>query len=234
MNWSVRYRESEIDIFYLSYSKGSYNLLPPGYCKVCAYPKPEKDECPWRSSHPKFLKRIYAIGPYYKTRILHETGESDTLSRDIYFLKRNAQKAEPLALAMGVCMEHRYPELLKYDLLVAVPQHEDELHIDEYTGDAFNQVDPLVEWLSKTSHIPVVTPLIKTRPQSMEKLGWIERKKVTKDLYKCRGKGFTGKNIILIDDVATTGSNLESCAEELLSKGAGVVMGFVCGKDYVG
>ena len=40
----------------------------------------------------------------------------------------------------------------------------------------------------------------------------------------------TGKNIILIDDVYTTGATMEECAKELKDKGAETVLGIALAK----
>jgi predicted amidophosphoribosyltransferase len=232
LNWSVVFKNEGISLFYYSYPKGTYELLPKNSCRVCAFPETEDDTCPWECHHPEFLTRIYAIGPYHKTAVLHETGESDLLSRDIYFLKNNAMKAEPLGLSIAACMQNRYRELLNYDCLVAVPQHKDELHEDEHTGKLFNPVDPLVSWVHKIVGIEIIEPLTKTRKQSMEGLDMSQRHEATIGLYKCVSSKIDGKRVVLVDDVATTGSNLDSCANELIEHGAKEVSAIVCGKDY--
>jgi len=234
LNWSVTFKNKGLELFYYSYHKGTYNLLSESCCVVCAYPDAQQGKCPWKDYHPEFVKRIYAIGPYYKTGILHQTGESDFLSRDIYYLKQNKLKAEPLGLSIATCMQHRYPELLKYDHLVAVPQHKDELHEDEHTKELFNPIDPLVSWVSSVVNIEVIEPLTKTRKQSMEGLDMRQRREATRGLYQCVSAKIKGKRILLVDDVSTTGSNLDSCAKELLVRGALEVRAIVCGRDYGG
>jgi predicted amidophosphoribosyltransferase len=174
------------------------------------------------------------MGPYFSTKSKHQTGSPDYLSRDIYFLKNNPYKAEPLGLGLAACIRRRYPELLAYDFLVAVPQHPDELHVNEHTGDLFNPIDSLVSWLNSDVGIKVITPLTKTRPQKMKGLNYHERREATEGLYNCNSDEVAQKRILLVDDVATTSSTLDRCAEALMKSKAVEVSAIVCGKEYLG
>ena len=234
MNWSTAYKGDGIDVSYDGVVKGTYKLLQSPYCKVCSYPSSPDKPCRWTATHPTFVKRIYAMGIYTPTRTKAQTGSSDYLSRDIYFMKVNPYRAEPLGLSLAVCIRNRYPELLDYDYLVAMPQHPDELHVNEHTGELFNHIDPLARWLSSDIKLKVISPIDKHRPQSMQKLGYRERREATDGLYICNSDVAAGKRILLVDDVATTGSNLDSCAKALLGRGAKEVSAIVCGKEFLG
>jgi len=59
----------------------------------------------------------------------------------------------------------------------------------------------------------------------------ILRRKNIKNVYKCQNSDLIkGKNIILVDDVSTTGSTLDECAKILKQAGANKVWGFVIAK----
>ena len=47
-----------------------------------------------------------------------------------------------------------------------------------------------------------------------------ERRTNVQDAFRWRGPHLAGSKVLLIDDVATTGSTLEACAEALLAAGA--------------
>jgi len=54
-----------------------------------------------------------------------------------------------------------------------------------------------------------------------------DRKKNVKNCFVWQGDDLRGRNIILVDDVATTGSTLNECARALKKSGAGEVWGLV-------
>lgn len=66
------------------------------------------------------------------------------------------------------------------------------------------------------------------KPQA--KLAEVARLKNIKDCFEWRGGDLKKKNIILIDDVVTTGATLNECAKVLKAAGAGQVFGLVVAK----
>ena len=58
----------------------------------------------------------------------------------------------------------------------------------------------------------------------------MERKKNITDCFAWQGKNLQNKNILLIDDVVTTGSTLNECAKVLKQNGAGKIYGLVIAK----
>ena len=103
------------------------------------------------------------------------------------------------------------------DLLVGVPLHKSRLNQRGY-----NQADWIAEGLSAALAIPARTDVLirkrfrssQTRKNRMER--W-ENVKTVFDVPDYRE--VAGKNIILVDDVLTTGATIEACAIELLKAG---------------
>jgi len=62
------------------------------------------------------------------------------------------------------------------------------------------------------------------------KLNEIERLKNVKECFAWQGGDLNKKNIILVDDVVTTGATLNECAKVLKDHGAGEVWGLVAAK----
>ena len=59
-----------------------------------------------------------------------------------------------------------------------------------------------------------------------------ERKNNVKGVFKVLNKeNIQNKNVILIDDIYTTGATLEECARVLKAAGAKSVLGFIIAKD---
>ncbi|GAH98078.1 unnamed protein product [marine sediment metagenome] len=58
-----------------------------------------------------------------------------------------------------------------------------------------------------------------------------ERRKNVIDAFMCHNEKISGKQIILIDDVCTSGATLESCAVALKSKGATSVWGLTLARE---
>jgi ComF family protein len=50
-----------------------------------------------------------------------------------------------------------------------------------------------------------------------------ERRVNVRDAFECRSRQLTGKRVLLVDDVSTTGATLDACARALLSGGAASV-----------
>jgi len=101
-------------------------------------------------------------------------------------------------------------------LLVPVPLHKHRLR-----NRGFNQADLLAKRLSFVTGVKQANALsrtIATRPQ--QTLGRQERLNNVKGAFKADTKMIRGKNIVLVDDVCTSGATLIECADELLRSGA--------------
>lgn len=104
------------------------------------------------------------------------------------------------------------------DIILPVPLHYSRLFQRKY-----NQSAILVRELSKKTHIPAYYNILKkcryTKPQVI--CSGKQRRKNIKDAFVVTKPDFVrDKNIILIDDVYTTGSTLKECAKVLKKCGA--------------
>jgi ComF family protein len=86
----------------------------------------------------------------------------------------------------------------------------------------YNQSAVLCEGIKESMNIPVLNDVI-TRPQFTEtqtKKGRIERwKNIEGKFTLVKPEAITGKHVLLVDDVITTGATLEACGAELLKAG---------------
>ena len=58
-----------------------------------------------------------------------------------------------------------------------------------------------------------------------------ERRTNVADAFSCRDRRLKGKEVLLIDDVATSGATLDGCARALKKAGATTVWGVVLARE---
>ena len=105
-----------------------------------------------------------------------------------------------------------------YQYIVPVPISKERL-----AERGYNQSQVLAEYISKTLNIPVNEVLIRTKhsaPQSTVETSM--RAKNVRGAYEATEK-FNGKNVIIFDDICTTGSTVTECARTLKTAGAGKI-----------
>jgi len=103
------------------------------------------------------------------------------------------------------------------EALVPVPLHPRRLRERGY-----NQSALLARELGKLTNLPVITDCLirvkEARPQ-VRTTTVMERRENVANAFSCNGK-ISGKQIILVDDVCTSGATLESCATTVKNSGA--------------
>jgi ComF family protein len=100
------------------------------------------------------------------------------------------------------------------DIIIPVP-----LHPGKKRTRGFNQSELICNGLSAVSGIPVdVNSLIRsTRSETQTKRSRYERWTNVEGIFCLANTAdLSGKHVLLVDDVITTGSTIESCANELL------------------
>ena len=176
--------------------------VPAGACDRCLSPVSPGKPCAFCASAT--MKPIEAVFSPYRFG-----GETREL---IHALKFNAcEEAAPLlAQAMADALSRR-----DFDCIVPVPLHPVRLR-----QRGFNQTLLLAQGLSARTGIPVQELLRRDRyhaPQS--RLPMKRRAANVRGAFSCTGDA-SGKRILLLDDVRTTGSTACACAQTLLNAGA--------------
>lgn len=101
------------------------------------------------------------------------------------------------------------------------------LHPKRERWRGFNQSELLAKAVSKYLNIPISTDkLIRTKHKKAQaKIAKHNRINNIKGCFKWTGKNLKGKNIIIIDDIITTGATINEIAKVLKQNGAGDVWG---------
>ena len=107
------------------------------------------------------------------------------------------------------------------------------LHSSRLRQRGYNQSELLAKAAAKASGIPLETRLLSrtknTSPQ-VESQSRDQRRDNVDGNFECRSS-IAGVSVILIDDVATTGSTISACAAVLKAAGARSVWGLVLARE---
>jgi len=130
------------------------------------------------------------------------------------------------ARTMACMMKHAaWPDGFDSDmggaqLLIPVPLHKSRLRERGY-----NQAELLALALAKEYGVPFSTSLVRTKKtESMYGLRKTERFDNIRDAFAVTDPAIVyGKNIVIIDDIYTTGATVEECARTLKKAGAGSI-----------
>lgn len=114
-------------------------------------------------------------------------------------------------------------DLSSADCLIPVP-----LHTLKQRERGYNQSEMLCRGITEVTGIPTEVDIIRRRKytQSQTQLNLEQRRENVEDAFGIparRCAGVHGKEIILVDDVITTGSTIMACARELVNAGAKAV-----------
>lgn len=115
------------------------------------------------------------------------------------------------------------------EVLVAVPLHPKRLRERGY-----NQSHLLAQELAKLTRLPLVDNcLIRERhsPPQARTATVDERRINVANAFSCRDQRLKGKQVLLIDDVSTSGATLDACARALKEAGAISVWGLVLARE---
>lgn len=139
--------------------------------------------------------------------------------------------ASPLGRLMGEGWAALAPRELAIDAIVPVP-----LHPTRQRKRGYNQAALLALEVGARLERPVIQDvLVRTKATAPQvDLGAQERLANVRDAFRCNGAGLSGKQVMLIDDVCTTGSTLESACAALREAGASSVWAYTLARARSG
>ncbi len=146
--------------------------------------------------------------------------DDENVSNAIYEFKRTGMSNIAMYTAENVC---KYID--KADLVTGVPMGR-----RKQRNRGHNQADILAKCIGEYLDIEYKCNLLYKIDTEEEQhhFSEAERKERVKDLFYCGDADLSGKTIILCDDVMTTGSTLNRCAELLKEMGADKVIVCAC------
>jgi ComF family protein len=181
-------------------------FLGEGGCVCCGIPlqATEQATCARCLAQPPRIARTRAAVAY------------DDLSRGLALRLKYGRK-----VAIARTMAHYMAPLVRPDgdaILVPVPLHRTRLWMR-----GFNQSALVARELSRRLKIatdPLILRRIRRTPP-LKGMSPLQRRKTVAGAFRVRDKSaVTGKTIVLVDDVLTTGSTAEACARALKRAGA--------------
>jgi ComF family protein len=146
----------------------------------------------------------------------------------VHRLKYRGQRAAAAQLAQ-LMAESAARSVASIDVITPVPLHSSRLRKRGY-----NQSFLLARELGKILGLPVQDGLlskVKNSPPQVEARSREERHSNVSGSFECR-RPVEGLAVLLIDDVATTGSTLSECAATLKTAGANAVRALVLAREF--
>lgn len=188
---------------------GQVQPVPQPVCTRCGRPTPAPGRCD-----------ACAAGRFHVSAIRAAAIYAEPLSQAIHQFKYEGRPElhEPLGQLLAGYWQGRS---VTVDLVAAVP-----LHATRLAERGYNQCDLLAEVLCRAARLPLLRPGVLNRQRETQQqalLGPAERRANVQGAFHWTGPALGGCKVLLVDDVATTGSTLEACAEALLAAGAGKV-----------
>lgn len=220
--------------------RAALDLALPTLCPGCREPVEGRGLCPACWSKLSFITRpycerlgipfVYDPGPgilsmeaiadppaYQRARAAVRFGE---ISRTLVHALKYSDRLD-LAPMMGHWINHAGREILaKADALVPVP-----LHWRRLWARRFNQSAMLAAAISAESGVPVAAGVLKRVKPTAQQVGLSRSERAANVQGAFRvptaGKGqVTGRRLVLVDDVLTSGATVDGCARALLRAGA--------------
>ena len=194
---------------------GKFNLITNPKCACCGLPFEFKLKTKKELLCPKCLKKSYKFDKAVSAV------RYDEFSKKIILPLKHGDKtqyAKSIATMMSVSGRTLANQS---DFIMPVP-----IHITRMLKRKYNQASLIVSYLSKIYSKPVLyTTLLRVKAtQSQGHLSTSERKQNVSGVFAVKHPDkIKGKNILLIDDVFTTGATVNECAKILKKNGANKV-----------
>lgn len=170
------------------------------------------EDCKKKFPSPAIIK--YAVGGYKCTSPFPYDGIFKKAVKRFKFGNKGGY-AKQLAFPIVQSILESY-QGVDFDLITCVPMHKKRL-----AQRGYNQAELLAKECAKIMNIPYCDTLEKYKEnREQHSIKASERAKNVKGVYRITDKELVnGKNILIIDDIITTGNTLGECAKILMKQG---------------
>jgi ComF family protein len=207
------------------------SMLFPEYCLMCSGPLERGEEsicihCKYNlpvtnyhlTNSTEVLHKFWGKVPIrYAWAYLKFTKQGD-VQKVLHRLKYNGHQQIGITLGNWYGYELKSAALHEeFDLILPVP-----LHPNKLKKRGYNQSDTFAKGLSDSMILPWYQNILQkgTFNETQTNKRRLERWQNVKDVYYVKDvDAIANKRILLVDDVVTTGSTLEACAQTLLDAG---------------
>jgi len=198
------------------------DLALPPLCAACREPVEGRGLCPACWSKLSFITRPFCerLGTPF---VYDPAVRFDEISRALVHALKYSDRLD-LAPMMGRWLSQAGRELLaEADALVPVP-----LHWRRLWARRFNQSAMLAAAVSSQTGVPIATGALKRVKPTAQQVGLsrTERAANVQGAFRVPKDGkaaVTGRRLVLVDDVLTSGATVDGCARALLRGGAASV-----------
>lgn len=184
--------------------------VSPPICEICGTPAYRSGVCERCRVQPPHYRAIRSWGVFggplrqaiHRMKYQHDVGLGEVLARPLTSLLRKLD--------------------WEFDTVLPVP-----LGVARRRERGYNQAALLARPIALelgVSYLPRALDRVK-ETRSQVGLNLSQRRENVRDAFRAQSGKVTGKGILVIDDVTTSGSTLEACAVALSSAGAGRVYG---------
>lgn len=212
------------------------NFIFPPHCPLChAYVEERGLWCPHCLQETLKLQRLPLKVPMQKAIAeawafgVYRGGLQSIIKALKYRGRRSTLPYIDTLLRTGLADKQLRHILSGVDMAVAVP-----LYPAKEKQRGFNQAELIFKNFLQAADIPLTRQLVRLRATvSMYQLSEQERRQNLKNAFAVTAaKAVTGKNILLVDDILTTGATLHECAKVLKTAGAGTIYALVLASDH--
>lgn len=191
--------------------------IAPPLCPKCGRPQLSGILCPSCVSWQAEIDGIRS--PFHFDGLMREV---------IYQLKYQNLRAVAVPLA-HLLYDYLVTNPIPGEALVPVPLHQKRLRERGY-----NQSTLLARELSKLSNLPAVDDCLvrqRSTPPQARTANVGQRQNNVADAFICHDEKLKDKQVLLIDDVSTSGATLNACAAAVKSAGAASVWGLTLARE---